>query len=312
MLRFLAKTLLLLLLLVSNTAYAFVAVTNTTINSVATNDVTISHNHTGNFLVVSIAQRYGAECLSGSTAVKYKGVNLTRTIATVANTGVYLYHIATSSSGSGNLVVDFCSPSVGRENRVVVYSLSGVNTSSPIGDTAFKNVGSGVYVNNLDATSTSAGSYFFNVKSAINTLTKTGDQTSVSVGQSSSFNYGHAKLYASSSATVYDFDWSWTSGAGDGNGQVVAEYLTAEAPPVDNASTTIYFSYDNLLSMNGVIGQTCETVGATTTCEFAFSTTTTSILVNSQDIIFALAVIVFLLAFMWFAYMLGPFKTKKI
>jgi len=294
MLKRITKTFLVaLLFLSSQSAFAVVAVTGTTINSVATNDVTFSHNHpTGSdFVVVSIAHRYGAECLSGSTAVKYKGVNMTRTIATVANTGVYLYHIATSTSGSGNVIVDFCSGSVGRHNSVVVYSLSGVATSSPIGDTAFKNVGSGVYVNNLDATSTSAGSYFFNVNSAVGTLTKTGDQTLVSSAVWSGANsYAHAKLYASTSATVYDFDWSWTVNSGDGNGQVVAEYLPLSGPPVDiPTSTRPFIMYND----NMVTEINCTHGVSTSTCTNTFTV--------GPDFLFY-GTIVFLLVFFGLIY----------
>jgi len=96
--------------------------------------------------------------------------------------------------------------------------------------------------------------------------------------------------------------------------QVTTLYNSGTPLPWDSfiptASTTIYFSYDNLLSMNGVTGQTCSTEGATTTCSFEFSTSTTPIWVNSQDIVISLVVIIFLLAFLWFGYIFSPFKKS--
>jgi len=79
--------------------------------------------------------------------------------------------------------------------------------------------------------------------------------------------------------------------------------------PVENVGANICV-YANVPYMNGTTGQVCVVDGATTTCEYQISTTTVPVIVNSQDIVFALAVIVFLLAFLWFGYMFAAFKNK--
>jgi len=77
--------------------------------------------------------------------------------------------------------------------------------------------------------------------------------------------------------------------------------------PVSDVTACIYA---NMCTMNDVIGQTCVTDGATTTCSYQNSPTTTPVEVSSDNIILALSVIVFFVATIWVGFMFLPFRKK--
>jgi len=77
--------------------------------------------------------------------------------------------------------------------------------------------------------------------------------------------------------------------------------------PVSDVTTCIYA---NMCTMNDVIGQTCVTDGATTTCSYQNSPTTTPVEVSSDNIILALSVIVFFVATIWVGFMFLPFRKN--
>jgi len=75
--------------------------------------------------------------------------------------------------------------------------------------------------------------------------------------------------------------------------------------PVADVSFCVYA---NMCVMNNTIGQSCVTDGATTTCEYINSTTTIPVEVSSDNIVFAIAVVVFLIASLWVAMVFNPFR----
>jgi len=62
--------------------------------------------------------------------------------------------------------------------------------------------------------------------------------------------------------------------------------------------------------MNSIEGQTCVTDGATTTCTYDNTGTSTPVWVASDDIIFSLAVILFFIVIAWLGFMFSPFKKS--
>ena len=82
--------------------------------------------------------------------------------------------------------------------------------------------------------------------------------------------------------------------------------LPYEEEPTINISMCVYA---NIYDMNSVIGQTCSTNGATTTCTYDLSPTTTAVQVTSGDIVFGLALILFILFLTFVAFIIKPFKS---
>lgn len=81
--------------------------------------------------------------------------------------------------------------------------------------------------------------------------------------------------------------------------------LSYEATPT---STTSMCIYANIFDMNSVTGQTCVINGATTTCTYDTSPTTTVIQVTSGDLIFGIALIFFILVMLFIGFIMKPFK----
>jgi len=71
-----------------------------------------------------------------------------------------------------------------------------------------------------------------------------------------------------------------------------------------------YCVYTNIYDMQGTISQDCVVGNPTTTCTYNYSATTTPVQMTSDDLIFVLAVIVFLLSFGFVAFVLRVLFVK--
>lgn len=83
--------------------------------------------------------------------------------------------------------------------------------------------------------------------------------------------------------------------------------------PYSEAAATSTISaciYGNIFDMNSVIGQTCTTDGATTTCTYDTSPTTTAVQVTSGDLIFGLAIVIFILILGFAGFVFNSFNKK--
>jgi len=126
-----------------------------------------------------------------------------------------------------------------------------------------------------------------------------GTDSEIRFGQNSNSNYYDGLI---DEVTAFDFILN--------SGQITTLYNSGiPLPYVDIANVTMCI-YGTIQNMNNIIGQTCNTVGATTTCEYDFSPTTTPVIISSDDIIFALSVIVFLISFIFIGFVFNPFKQK--
>lgn len=251
-------------------ALAAIVIEHTTINSQATNDVTFNHNGGDgtNDVIIIIAHRYGATCIDGIT---YAGVSATKDSTNVDL--AYIYRVPNATAGVNSVYVNFCSGSVGRENRVVALTLSGVDHTAPVVDDEYAKGGAGLtspfY---LHATSTVADALSISsfTSGGFASPAVNGGQTSISYGTLGSYVYGIAYEYMTTAG--YNRQ-SWTGGAGSGDyaGVIVVyrpEYVAPEAT----------------------------------------STASTTVNVNTQNIEFILIAIFFILSFLFFGVVFSPFK----
>ena len=106
---------------------------STTSSNTGSSTLTFSHdNESNNFLTVGVSHRRGADDVSGVT---YNGVSMTRSIARVANNGVYIYELVAPASGSNDVVVTV-SAGTDRALHATATSATQIKQSSPLDDTA--------------------------------------------------------------------------------------------------------------------------------------------------------------------------------
>jgi len=103
--------------------------------------------------------------------------------------------------------------------------------------------------------------------------------------------------------TAFDYDLS--------DAQVTTLYNSGV--PLDYSEPEVIVSqclYSNPSSMYPIEELSCTTDGATTTCDYQYGTTTVPVVISSDDIVFALALVVFFLATIWFGFVVYPFKKN--
>jgi len=256
----------------AQSALAAIVIEHTTINANATNDVTFNHNGGDgtNDVVILISHRYGATCIDGIT---YAGVSATKDST---NTDLaYIYRVSGATSGVNSVYVNFCSGSVGRDNRVVALTLSGVDETAPVVDDEYKisgaNIATPFY---LLATSTVDGALSVSAFTASASFSPIvhGGQTNISSGALGTYIHGIAYEYITT-AGYNPQSWSGGSGTGDYAGVIVVYRPVPVDPPPETSTTS-----------------------------------STTVNVNTQNIEFILIAIFFILSFLFFGVVFSPFK----
>jgi len=92
---------------------------------------------------------------------------------------------------------------------------------------------------------------------------------------------------------------------------IVTLYNSGTPLDYESIVTQNFCAYTNNYDMNGTLAQVCVTDGATTTCEYEYSATTTPVQMTSDDLLFALALLFFVICMMYIAFIFNTLFVKK-
>lgn len=264
-----------------------------TFSGTSVNTITKAHTMStsdNNLLVVQLT--HADQTTNRVTSITYNGTSLKK----VQNLGgafdmEYMYYLAGVPAGSANLVINF---SVSQSFGGNICNYSGVDQTSPF--LVGKSVAS--YPTASITTDLKASSTGYAIGTAHN------NWGAFTGGTNTTIKSGTSRIIWDSNADVSGTTTYQLTKPSSSDGVMIVGIFKPVSTPVDIS----WCVYANIPIMTNVIGQSCVTDGATTTCTYDNSPTTTPVIIRSDDLIFALSVIIFFIVIIWLGFMFSPFK----